>query len=73
MLHGGLFVGGFGEGSPAAWLSTGADDTIRPPAELEGYATQLEGLGFDVTIEIFAGGHGLSATEIEAIGQWWLD
>ena len=72
ILHGGVFPSGLGPERPAAWLSTGEDDTARPPAELAGYAQELQDLGFDVTNTVFPGGHGVSAEEQTAVLDWWL-
>jgi predicted esterase len=72
VLHGGVFVGGLGSDRPAGWLATGEDDTLRPPAKLQGWADSLAALGFDVTVEIFPGGHGVSAAERVALVDWWL-
>ncbi len=72
ILHGGMFAGAFGDNLARAWLSTGEDDTARPPAELQGYADQLEALGFDVTYELYPGGHGISADERTDLLDWWL-
>ena len=73
ILHGGVFTGGLGANRPPVWLSTGEDDTARPPAELAGHAADLEALGFAVTNTVFPGGHGVSEDERAALLAWWSE
>ncbi len=73
VLHGGIFSGGFGDEKPRAWLSTGEDDTLRIPDELSLYESTLQGLGFDVTYNVYSGGHTISSTEKDQLMSWWLN
>jgi len=72
ILHGGMFPGAFGDNEGAGWLSTGDDDTLRPPSELSGYAATLEGMGYDVELRTYPGGHELSEIERDELIAWWL-
>lgn len=73
VLHGGVIQGGIGPRILPGWLSTGEDDTIRPPAELEAAADYLEGLGFDdLTLRLYPGNHGIGEQEAEELIDWWL-
>ncbi|MCB0332219.1 MAG: hypothetical protein KDD55_01900 [Bdellovibrionales bacterium] len=73
ILHGGMFLGGFGSEKPEAWLSTGTDDSLRPPSELQSYATTLTNTGFSsVNFKEYSGGHELSESEKRELIQWWL-
>jgi len=73
VLHGGVIRGGIGENRVPVWLSTGEDDTLRTPSELESDAEYLEELGFsDVELRTYAGGHNISDTEREGVISWWL-
>ena len=74
ILHGGMFEGGFGPNQPRAWLSTGEDDTARPPGELSQYALLLGTLGFpEVEFRTYPGGHELGEAERGELIAWWLD
>lgn len=72
VLHGGLFPGAFGDNTVSGWLSTGDDDTLRPPSELSGYETTLAGLGYDVELHTYPGGHELGQAERDELIVWWL-
>lgn len=73
VLHGGVYPGAFGMYEPLGWFSTGADDTIRPPALVEAAAAEAEAAGLDVEYHEFPGGHAVGLAEREALVRWWLD
>ena len=73
VLHGGVFAGGIGQHITPGWFSTGEDDSLRSPAHVQAQLDSLVPLGFDeLELHIFAGGHGLSGEETEALIAWWL-
>jgi poly(3-hydroxybutyrate) depolymerase len=72
VLHGGAFPGGFGARRMAGWFSTGSADPIRPPPTVQSAADATRAAGFDVSIRVFPGGHGLGEDERAAVVKWWL-
>lgn len=72
VLHGGIFVGGFGGYARRGWFSTGQSDGWRSPAQVRVAAEQARGAGVSVTMREFPGGHNLALPEIEAALDWWL-
>jgi predicted esterase len=70
-MHGEVWEPSIGPNLALAWLSTGADDWWTP-AMFEGYADMLDGRGFSVTLNIYPGGHVVSAEEQRAAIDWWL-
>ncbi len=73
ILHGGVVRGGLGEHLVPGWLSTGEEDTMRPPDELESDAEYLQERGFvDLEVRTYPGGHSLSEAERSELFSWWL-
>jgi phospholipase/carboxylesterase len=73
VLHGGVFAGGLGSRRVPGWFSTGANDGLRPPEQVESAMAAARARGFsDLTFEVFPGGHGLSPGETAALIEWWL-
>jgi poly(3-hydroxybutyrate) depolymerase len=73
VLHGGVFAGGLGPRRPRGWLSTGSNDSVRPPRGVREAAEQVRGMGFaDVVYREFPEGHEMGEEEIRRLVQWWL-
>lgn len=72
ILHGGVFMGGLGTRPVRGWISTGEQDPLRSPQEIESHAGRLSAAGWDVTKRIFPGGHEVSSAEVDALIAWWL-
>jgi predicted esterase len=73
VLHGGVFDGGLGSRRVRGWFSTGANDGLRPPGQVEQAVEATRARGFsDLTLEVFPGGHGLSSEETASLVNWWL-
>ena len=74
ILHGGIDYSLLGTHRIPVWLSTGTEDTLRPPQELQGYALQLPQLGFStVRYEQYEIGHGIAKQERIDLVAWWLE
>ncbi|MCO6432562.1 MAG: hypothetical protein J5J00_17040 [Deltaproteobacteria bacterium] len=73
VLHGGAGLSFIGDHRAPFWLSTGTQDTLRPPGEVSGYTEPLKVLGFSpVSYSEFAGGHEVPEAERSALIEWWL-
>lgn len=73
VLHGGIFVNGFGGAARRGWFSTGQSDGWRTPTQVRAAAEQASRVGISVTIREFPGGHALALPELEAALDWWLE
>jgi predicted esterase len=74
VLHGGVIAGGIGSNIIPGWLSTGEDDSIRPPDHIQDAADQLDALGFfDLRVEFYPGGHSINPSEAADLVEWWLE
>jgi predicted esterase len=74
VLHGGVIAGGIGSNIVPGWLSTGEDDSIRPPDHIQDAADQLDALGFfDLRVEFYPGGHSINPDEAADLVDWWLE
>ncbi|MCB0329759.1 MAG: hypothetical protein KDD70_08845 [Bdellovibrionales bacterium] len=72
VLHGGTHRGGFGDKIIPGWYSTGINDDLRSPTELQGYITQLTLAGFnDLTFMTYDTDHGLAKEELRQVVKWW--
>lgn len=54
----------------AVFIGAGRGDRMVPPAETERLAKMLREAGADVALHWEAGGHGVTASEVEAAAQW---
>jgi phospholipase/carboxylesterase len=72
VLHGGIFPGGLGANRVRGWFSTGASDTLRTPELVRQAALSSAAVTGPVTLRTFAGGHELSAAEMQDLMEWWL-
>jgi predicted esterase len=72
VMHGGIVPRGLGDRRVRGWFSTGAEDTLRPPAMVREAATEARAHGLQVEYREFAGGHDLSLTERQTLIEWWF-
>lgn len=73
ILHGGVFTSNLGTNVIPGWLSTGKNDTLRPPSELNSYQSALNATGFgDISFTQYSGSHDVSDNEKQDLVRWWL-
>jgi len=72
-LHGGGYVpGAMGPRRPHLVLTGGAEDEIRPTANLREHVVAIRRMGWRVEYQEFAGGHLPTEGELEAVVSAWL-
>jgi len=60
-------------GTPRVWVSHGTADTVLPVDRCgRRVIRQLEGAGYDVHYEEFAGGHVMTPELVDSAFSWWL-
>ncbi|MCB0320493.1 MAG: hypothetical protein KDD60_06155 [Bdellovibrionales bacterium] len=74
VLHGGTVLGSLGENVVPGWYSTGTNDTLRTPTELQLYVNALSKLGYDdLRFTEYDTDHGLIDKELRQVVEWWLE
>ena len=73
VLHGGVDISSLGANRVPVWLSTGSEDTLRPPAELQSYQRRMQALNFpEVLYREFSAGHEVNEDERLEMFSWFL-
>lgn len=73
IMHGGVYSVGLGDNIVPVWLSTGTQDTLRPPTEVSGYQSILNARSFnDVVYHEYNVGHAVPEEEKIDLLEWWL-
>lgn len=74
ILHGNVFISGFGDYKPKGWVSTGDNDTEFTDSYVQSSIVDpLQDAGFSVTYNIYSGEHILIEDEKAELIDWWLN